>query len=169
MPRWLRSPRLLPGGRRRVYRYAVYLATLVAATLLAYRFLWRARHRTETAIPLLADAIGKHEPKATLLDQRRRELLRLGSLWEMGHRLAREFFDSTGVSVTGASPPRVVIAHGGWRQRWRFRRSVDRLWRLARRNAPVPLSPAALQYRLRELEELKTALADGTIKLMISD
>lgn len=155
----------LPGGRRQVYRYTVYLLTLAAAMLLAYRFVWRARHRAESAVPPLAEAVRGHEPKVSLLDQRRRALLRLGNLWEMGHRLARECFESAGVAVTGASPPRVEIAYGGWRKRWRWRSSVDRLWRLARSDAPIPLSPAALRYRLRELDELKTALANGTIRL----
>jgi len=146
-------------------RYLVYVLTLAASLFLAYRFLWRARHQPETAAPLLADAISQHEPRGSLLDQRRRALLRLGNVWEMGHRLARECFESAGVALTGASPPRVLMTQGSWRQRWRVRRRVARLWRLACGNAPVRLSPAALRHRLRELEELKTALADGTIRL----
>jgi hypothetical protein len=101
----------------------------------------------------------------SLLDQRRRALLRLGNVWEMGHLLARECFESAGVALTDASPPRVTMAQGSWRQRWRVRRRVARLWRLAYGNTPFLLSPAALQHRLREMEELKTALANGTIRV----
>jgi hypothetical protein len=155
----------LAGGRQRLLRSVVYLLTLAAFLFLAYRFLWRARYRPETAAPLLADAVSQHEPRVTLLDQRRRALLRLGNVWEMGHCLARECFESAGVALTGASPPRVTMTQGSWRQRWRIRRRVARLWRLACGNTPVPLSPAALHHRVRELEELKTALANGTIKL----
>ncbi|HZV06335.1 MAG TPA: DUF4350 domain-containing protein [Gemmataceae bacterium] len=155
----------LAGGRQRLLVSVVYLLTLAAFLFLVYRFLWRARHRLETAAPLLADAVGQHEPRATLLDQRRRALLRLGNVWEMGHCLARECFESAGVALTGASPPRVTMTQGSWRQRWRIRRRVARLWRLARGTTPVPLSPAALHHQVRELEELKTALANGTIRL----
>jgi hypothetical protein len=116
------------------------------------------------AVPLLSKALREHEPKAPLLDQRRRALLRSGNVWEMGHRLARECFESAGVAPTGAAP-RVVMARGSRWQRWRVNRRVARLWRLARGDAPKPLSPAALQHRLREIDELKTALANGTIVL----
>jgi len=155
----------LPDGRDRVVRSAVYLLTLAALLFLGYRFLWRARYRPELAAPLLSNAIREHEPNVSLLDQRRRALLRLGNVWEMGHRLARECFESTGVALTGAAPPRVLRAPGSRWQRWRINRRVARLWRLARGEAPAPLSPIALRHRLRELEELKTALANGTIEL----
>lgn len=155
----------LPGGRQRVIRMAAYLLTLAAVLLLGYRFLWRTRHRPELAVPSLSKALREHEPKASLLDQRRRALLRSGNVWEMGHRLARECFESAGVALTSTSPPRVVKAEGSRWQRWRVNRRLARLWRLARGDAPTPLSPAALQNRLREIEELKTGLANGTIVL----
>ena len=155
----------LPGGFPRVLRYAVYLLTLAASLLLAYLFLWRSRHRMELAVPLMEKTLRDHEPRASLLDQRRRALLRLGNVWDMGHRLARECFESAGAAVTGASLPRVRVMKGGRWQRWRTKRRVFRLWRLARGDAPKPLSPVALQRLLRELEQLKTALTDGTIRL----
>jgi hypothetical protein len=159
----------LPGGRSRVIRTTVRLLTLAAVLLLGYRFLWRTRHRPELAVPLLSKALREHEPKASLLDQRRRALLRSGNLWEMGHRLARECFESAGLALRDTSPPRVVKTQGSRWQRWRVNRRIARLWQLARGDTPTPLSPAALQHRLREIEELKTGLANGTIELMISD
>ncbi len=155
----------LPGGRERFIRTAVYLLTLAAVLFLGYRFLWRTRHRPELAVPLLSKALREHEPKASLLDQRRRALMRSGNLWEMGHRLAQECFESTGVAVTSTSPPRVLNTQGSRWQRWRVNRRIARLWRLARGDTPTPLSPAALQHRLRDIEELKTGLANGTIEL----
>jgi hypothetical protein len=155
----------VPGGRERILRSAVILLTWAALLFLGYRFLWRARYRPELAVPLLSKALREHEPNVSLLDQRRRALLRLGNVWEMGHRLARECFESAGVALTGASPPRVVKAQGNLWQRWRINRRVARLWRLARGDAPTALSPVALKHRLRELEELKFALANGTIEL----
>lgn len=159
----------LPGGRSRVVRYAVYLLTLAVALLLGYLFLWRSRHRLDAAVPSLAHALREHEPRASLLDQRRRALLRSGNVWEMGHRLAREYFESAGVALTTASPPRVQMAQGSRWQRWRIARRITRLWRLARGDAPTPISPVAFKRLLRELEQLKTALADGTIMLTISE
>lgn len=156
----------LPGGRPRVLRYAVYGLTAAAALLLVYLFVWRSRHRVELAVPLLANTLRDHEPRASLLDQRRRALLRLGNVWEMGHRLAQELFESAGVAHSGASRPRVRMMPASRWQRWRVQRRVTRLWRLACGDAPGFLSPAALQRLLREVEQLKTALADGTIVMI---
>jgi hypothetical protein len=133
--------------------------------LLAYRFLWRSRYRAaSSAVPLLAEAVGQHEPKMSLLEQRRRAVMRSGNVWETAHRLAREGFESAGVPLT-ATMPRIGITHGSAWQRWRLRRRLRRLWQLARGDAAFPISPTALKYWLRELEELKRALADGTIRL----
>lgn len=159
----------LPGGRERVVRTALYLLTFAMLLILSYRFLWRTRHRPELAVPSLSKTLREHEPKASLLDQRRRALLRSGNVWEVGHRLARECFESASVTLTSTAPPRVVMARGNRWQRWRVRRRVARLWRLARGDAPKPLFPAALQRRLREIEELKTALANGTIQMLQID
>jgi len=153
------------GPRWRVVRYAVYFLTLAAALLVGYRYLWRSRHRPELAVPLLAHALREHEPRASLLDQRRRALLRLRNLWwEMGHHLARECFASAGLALTAATPPVVKMKGSRWR-RWRVQRRLGRLWHLARGDAPAPISFAALGRLQRELEQLKTALADGTIEL----
>jgi hypothetical protein len=156
----------LPDGRNRVLRYAAYLLTLAAFLLLSYRFLWRSRYRPEAAVPVLAETVSQQEPRLSLLDQRRRALLHSGNVWEIVHRLAREYFESAGVPLTGAAP-RVELKDGSRRQRWRINRRLARLWKLARGDAPVVISPAALQRWLRELEEVKTALRDGAIKLMI--
>jgi len=43
------------------------------------------------------------------------------------------------------------------------------LWRLARGDAPAHLSPAALKRRLRDVEELQTAWANGTIEEVLSE
>ncbi len=156
----------LSGGRPRAARIVLYLLTVTAMLFLSYLFLWRSRHRPETSIPLLADAVGQHEPKMSLLEQRRWELRRSGNVWETAHRLARECFASLGVPLMGAAPPRVEVRHGNSWQRWRTGRRVMRLWRLARGDTPTPIPPAALRYWLRELEELKTAMKDGTIQLL---
>jgi hypothetical protein len=154
----------LPGGWPCVLRTAVYAFTLAAMVLLGYFFLWRGRHRHESSVPLLAHAVSQHEPGASLLEQRRRALLRSGNVWETVHQLARQCFEEAGIPLTGDAPPRLV-AQGGWRQRRHAGRRVARLWKLACGDAPVRISPAALNRWLRDLEELKTALANGTIRL----
>jgi hypothetical protein len=154
-----------PWGKQLLLRSVLYVLTLVAGLLLAYRFLWRSRYRPlPSSVPLLAEMVGRHQPKASLLDQRRRALLRSGNVWETAHRLARECFESSGVSLT-ATEPRIVVAQGSRWQRWRVRRRVARLWRLARGHTPFRIRTAALQRWLRELEDLKTSLANGTIRL----
>ncbi len=115
-------------------------------------------------MPLLGYAVAQHEPKASLLEQRRRPMLRAGNVWETAHQLARQCFESAGIPLTGR-PRRASPCSGGWWQRWRVSRRVARLWELARGDAPARISPAALQRWLRELEELKSALANGTIRL----
>jgi hypothetical protein len=155
----------LPGGRPQAVRNAVYLLTLLGILLLGYFFLWRGRFRQESAVPLLAHALSQHEPRASVLELRRRALLRSGNVWELAHQLARQYFESAGVALTSRSAPR-VSAQGSWWQRWRVRRRVARLWQLARGDAPVRIPPAALNLWLRDLEELKIALAKGTITLI---
>jgi hypothetical protein len=155
----------LPGGRQRLIHYAMYLLTLAALLLLGHRFLWRTRHHPELAIPSLAKVLRAHEPKASLLEQRRRALLRSGNVWELAHYMAQECFASAGVPLTGAAPPRVVMAQASRWQRWRAHRRMIRLWRLARSEVPTSLSLAAFRRLAREWAELKTALANGTMAL----
>jgi hypothetical protein len=148
---------------RKLQRYVLYLLTLAALMLAAYRFFRHARHRVDAAVPMLAQAVTQHEPKASLLEQRRRALLRSGNVWETVHQLARQQFESAGIPLTGSSPPRLTT-EGSWWQRWRVRRRVARLWQLARGETPARISPPALRRWMRDLEELKTILANGTIQ-----
>ena len=154
------------GGHQRLLRYVVYLLTLAASLLVSYRFLWRGRYRPESAVLSLTDALGPHRSKLSWMEQRRRAQLRSGNVWETAHRLARECFESANISLSAPAPPRMVMTHGGWRRRWRLRRRLVRLWHLAHGNAPFVISPKALQRRVRELEELKIALADGTLTVV---
>jgi hypothetical protein len=148
---------------RKLQRFGLYLLTLAALVLAAYRLVRYARHRLDAAVPMLAQAVTQHEPKASLLEQRRRALLRSGNVWETVHQLARQQFEAAGIPLTDSSPPRLAI-EGGWWQRWRFRRRVARLWELARGETPARISPPALRRWLRDLEELKTAMARGMIQ-----
>jgi hypothetical protein len=153
------------GGRRRLKLYLVYLLTFAAVLLAGYRFLWRSRYRLEPAVLAVPDVINESGAQLSWMDRRRRAMLRSGNVWETAHGLAREYFESAGIVLSGAAPPRVEITQGNWRRRWRLQRRFARWWRLARGDAPVVIAPKALRRWLRELDELKTAVADGTIRL----
>jgi hypothetical protein len=140
------------------------LLTLAASVLVGYRFLWRGRFRADAAVPLLGSAVARHEPRASLLELRRRSMLHSGNVWEAVHQLARQVFETAGVPPADEALPLVLVG-GGWWQRRRVKRRVARLWKLARGETPVRIPPAALRHWLRDLEELKTALSDGTIGL----
>jgi hypothetical protein len=149
-------------------RSGVYLLTFVLLALLGYRFVWRGRYQLDTATPLLGRAVAQHEPKASLIEQRRRSLLRAGNVWETAHQLARQCFESAGVPLTVSTMPRIAV-QGSWWHRWRVRRRVARLWELAQGTAPARIPPAALPRWIRDLDELKSALATGTIRFQIDD
>lgn len=137
--------------------------TLAGLFLLALVFLWGNRHRRESSVPSLAHVLARHDAGATLLEQRHRQALRAGNVWETAHHLARQCFESEGIALTVADAPALTI-EGGWWQRRRIRRRIARLWRLARGTTPARVTPAQLQHWLRELAEFKTALANGTIR-----
>jgi hypothetical protein len=145
-------------------RGALYLFTFAALLFLGYRFVWRGRHRLDATVPLLASAVTNHLPKTSLLEQRRRAMLRAGNVWETVHQLARHGFESAGISLNGSSMPRLAV-DGNWWRRWRVNRRVKRLWQFARGIAPTRVSPGALKRWLSELEAFQIALANGTIRL----
>ncbi len=147
----------------RMGRYALYLLTFALLLLLGYRFVWRERYRLDLAVPRLARVVAQHEPRSSLLEQRRWAMLRAGNVWETAHQSARLCFQSAGIPLTGMTPPR-ISTEGGWWRRWRVARRVGRLWELARGTTPGRIPPAALKRWLRDLDELQTALAKGTLR-----
>jgi hypothetical protein len=159
----------IPGGRNRFLRGTMAVLTLAALLLAGYVIFRHGRHRQESGVPLLAYSIRQHEPRGSVLEQRRRALLQTGNVWETAHQLAREHFESAGLSLHQRTPPQVLLTDGSGWLRWKLSRRVARLWRLARGDAPEFISPAALRSWLRDLDELKSALAKGTVQLRISD
>jgi hypothetical protein len=150
-------------GPNRLVRRALEVLTVVFLVYFIYRVGIRGRFRLDAAVPLLAHEVARHTPAAPLLEQRYRAALKAGNLWETAHGLARQWFASLAPGV-GAAPPAVVV-RGGWWQRSSLRRRFRRLWRLAHDSTPVRVSPRALRGLLRDLDEMKAALADGTIRL----
>jgi hypothetical protein len=144
-----------------------------------YRVAIQGRYRLEPALPLLGREVARHTPDASLVEQRLQAMLRAGNLWESAHNLARVYFTAAGVPLVDtpnnppaagrqppeSRPPRVAV-EGSWWQRWKTRRRVLRLWRLAYEATPRRVSAARLRQLLVQLEELKAALAAGSVRLL---
>jgi hypothetical protein len=124
-----------------------------------------ARHRPETVAPLLATALAQNAAAGAPTEQRHRALLAGGNLWEAARPLCRACFAAvTGVALPGGARPRVEVLAGNWWRRRALRRRVLRLWDLAH-GKPVRVSAAEFARLPRQIEEVKAALAAGTIRL----
>jgi hypothetical protein len=139
---------------------AVWLAVLVVLYG-CYKIGWKARHRTDLQGPLLSVALYRLAPADTVVEQRRRDLIRGDNLWEPARDLARQCLAASGLPAA-AVPPRVV-AQGGWLRRWTMTGRVRRLWRLAY-GPPTRISLSQWQRLLREAQQVMTALASGAVR-----
>jgi hypothetical protein len=150
---------------RQAARFALLLSGLALLVYGGYRTGVRGRFRPEAAVPVLARVVAQHTPAAPLLAQRHQALLRAGNLWESAQVLARQFFAAAAIPAPppAGSPPRLLVRGGWWRRRALRRRALH-LWRLAF-GPPVRVSPAALARLPRELDGLKAALADGSLRI----
>jgi hypothetical protein len=149
----------------RIVRWVVGILSVVLLLYLIYRFTLVAQHRQEAAVPLLARAVAQGRPDSALALQRQTALLKQGNLWEEARGLARRLFTSAlGDPVVPAAMPRVAV-RGNWWRRWSLRRQVEVLWQLARAEQPQPVGPRRWQRLLGRLDEVKAALADGTLSL----
>lgn len=156
----LERKRLTP---QRVGRIGLMALTIALAVYLIYRVTSRGRQRPEQA-PALRRALRRHEPAAPLAQMRLGSQLQQGSLWESGRQLAQAVFARAGLVSAAEGPPR-VRAGGGLLWRWRVRRRVRRLWRLAHGTRPRPISPRAWPRLLEGLREVEQELADGSLTL----
>jgi hypothetical protein len=145
-----------------VFGQVVVIALTVALLLFGcYRIGVKGRYRHDLTVPPLARVVEQEAPRRLLADQRHEALLRSGNLWETARGLARQCFAPQPAALAA---PRVV-AQGGWWQRWRTRRRVLRLWRLARSGRPVRVRPRRFKSLLAEIEQLKADLRNGTVRL----
>ena len=88
------------------------------------------------------------------------------NLWEAARARAHEVLLAAGVPEArpDSRVPKVQV-RGGWWRRWRTRRRVETLWRLAYGKRPRRLRRSGWQPLLREADWLRAGLADGTIRL----
>jgi hypothetical protein len=151
--------------------WLVRLAVLaVSAGLLCVGgvMLVRRRHRVEAGLPTLARAAGQQTPEGPPLEERRRAMVKADNLYEAARGVARSAFAAAGLPEPppGERRPRPrVVVRGGWWRRWRVRRRVEELWRLAYGKRPPRLRLSGWNRLLRDAEELRAGLADGTIRL----
>jgi hypothetical protein len=145
-------------------RIAVVGGTLLLLLYVGFRITARGRYRVDLGVPLLARQVELHTPAATVLEQRGREALGAGNLWEAARGLAREWFAELPARAGKGAPH--VEAGGGWWRRRSLERRVGRLWVLAHQAEPSRVSPRGLRRVLRDLDDLRAALRDGTVKIV---
>jgi hypothetical protein len=119
-----------------------------------------ARHRPEGGALLLATALTQNAAAGATTEQRHRAMLAGGNLWEASRPLCRACF----AGQPGGDRPEVAVSAGNWWQRRALRRRVLRLWELAH-GKPVRVSAAEFARLPGQIEEVKAALAAGTIHI----
>jgi hypothetical protein len=149
----------------RLLKYVAIALTVVLA-LVGLTRLVRSRHRTDVAAPLLAPTLAKLAPVGAGLAPRHRALLAEGNLWEPTRALARDFFETalqTHEPPKGPDPP-PFQASEGWLSRRALHKQIASLWRLAYAAWPRRVPPAEFARLAAQVDELKAALADGTLR-----
>ncbi len=156
---WLARRGLAPADLARV---AVLVGSVLLLLYGAYRIVTRGRYRRDTAVPLMAQAVGMNLSAGALQEQRHQALLRAGNLYDSARQIARQWFGNGGLPP--GPLPRIVV-QGGWWQRRRVRRLIERLWALAYGAAPVAVSAGAYKRLLADLEDLGEEVASGKLVL----
>jgi hypothetical protein len=149
----------------------ILLVLLVVFVVLygCWKIGWKARYRSDLQGPLLATTLHRLAPVGSVAEQRRQALVVGDNLWEEARDLARQCLTlGHGLetlpqqATAGHTPPRVA-ADGGWLRRWTMAGRAMRMWRLAY-GPPVRVTRAEWPRLVREAQELRTALADGTVR-----
>jgi hypothetical protein len=144
------------------------LVVAASAVLGLYAFvrLGTFRHRPDASGPALGKLLRQQAPAGAVMEQRHDALLRDGNVWEAARELARHLMASAGISLDAGSLLPALAVHGAWWRRWRVRRLWARLWQLARSARPVRVSPREFARLTAEVEALRAALADGTLRVI---
>jgi hypothetical protein len=145
------------------------LAILATLGLLGYgtAVLLRNRRRIDSDNPLPAVALATAGPP--LLHQRQEAMLRDNNLGEHARDLARDVFAEVVPAPPAGRPLMlpVVEVHAGWWRRRSLRRLVHRLWLLAYSPVAQRLGPGEWPRFLTEVQLVKTALANGTLRIHV--
>src|SRR5262249_45129781 len=128
----------------------------------------RSPYRLDRAGPLLAPTLARLAPAGAGMAQRHTAILAGGNLWEPARALARGFFESAlgthGPPAEAAPPP--LHSRATWLARRFLERLVQHLWRLAYGTTPERIAPAAFAHLAAQVDELKAALADGSLRFL---
>ncbi len=154
-------------------RVAVRVGLLVLTVLLlcyGAKKLAEQRHHSERGSALLAGPYAVPPDTSPLLAQRARSQIDRNALGAEARALVRAWFlETCGIPIDawertpGAPAPDAQLA-GGWWQRYRVRRQVDRLKRLAGPSAPAPLSWTELVRLTKTLHALAAAVQQGRLR-----
>jgi len=97
-------PRAFDASRDGLLRgLAVWLAVLVVLYG-CYKIGWKARHRSDLQGPLLSVSLYRLAPADTVVEQRRRDLIRGDNLWEPARELARQCLAASGLPAAAVPP-----------------------------------------------------------------
>jgi hypothetical protein len=150
-------------GMPRLKRYAWWGVGGCLAGLLFYRLRNHGRHLPESGLPRLGAAVAGQRPAGPLFEQRQREQLAAGNLWESARGLARQRLAP--LAGKGGPPDGSQVAGGGWSRRRVARQRLRRLWEIAYGDVPVAIPPERWEFFLSELEAFERDVADGTVKM----
>jgi hypothetical protein len=152
-------------GYKQIEKWIAIALTSLLATYLFLRLLW-SRFQLDTAAPLLAPLLARLAPVRAGIVQRHSSLLAEGNLWEPARALARDFFETalrTAEPPHGPEPPPFQSSES-WLARRFLERLVRHLWQLAYGLTPERIAPAAFAHLAAQVDELKAALADGSLR-----
>jgi hypothetical protein len=155
---------------------AVVRGILLIGTVLllcyAAKKLFAARHRTETAAPIVVGPFATGPPDGPWIEQRHRAQAEGNYYGEQAVALSRQWFvEAAGLPAThwldpAAAAPDVVFQASWWHRR-RLARELDRVLRLARQPAPPSLRWPQILHPIETLHELSRAAADGRLRVVV--
>jgi hypothetical protein len=154
-------------GYERLLAWIIAGLTFLLAVYLLFRLIL-SRYRLDLAAPLLAPTLARMAPVGTGLAQRHKALLAEGNLWDPARALARDFFETAlgqeSLRVQPGDSPPPFQSSDNWLARRFLERLLQHLWRLAHGTTPERIAPAAFAHLAAQLDELKAALADGSLR-----
>ena len=130
----------------------------------------------ETKEPLFSVKAAQQTPDVALTTQRQLAMIKSDNFWEAAHHLARDWFlanmpDSLAAPVKSPAG-RHVLRHfsvdAGWWRRRSWEKKLQVVWQMAG-GAPTKLSAAEFARFVTQLDDIKAALAKGTLRLKTSD
>lgn len=142
-------------------------AVILSVSLLLYacgRYGIARTQRWDRTWSLLPQAVEKHRPKGTVLEQRQEHLATQGNLWEAARLEARGCFAAVPQPVDWRKPPKIHVAGNRWRRFW-TRRRVCRVWRLAFHPRAHIITVHQWPHVRKEIDRLRRELAAGAVHL----